>query len=75
MGEPPEPEPTVQQDLLRGIGGDVPKADTISDEGKSFMERVYSGKSPQGKRGRYLAGNEKSRIKEMVEKEDNDPEI
>lgn len=67
-GEPPERESTVQEDLIRGLPGEVPKADTISDEGKNFLEKFYSGKTPQGKRGRYIAGEENRRIKEMVEK-------
>lgn len=73
-GEPIDPEPTVQEDLLRGIAGDVPKEEMISDEGKSWVEKAYSGKTPQGKRGRYLAGNEKSRIKEMVKSDEDNAE-
>ncbi|MGF6376690.1 hypothetical protein M2140_001767 [Clostridiales Family XIII bacterium PM5-7] len=72
-GEPVE-ESTVQEDLLRGIAGDVPKEEMISDEGKSWVEKAYSGKTPQGKRGRYLAGNEKSRIKEMVKSDEDNAE-
>lgn len=69
-----EEEPSFKEQMLMGTSvGSAPKTEKDEEANpeeeeteKSFMERVYSGKAPQAKYVRYIAGHERHRAIEAA---------